>query len=218
MAENHKSKSYWIYGQHAVQAAVSNPARKIERLVASSNAVKELKMGERKLTPDTDIRQLEKVLPKDAVHQGVAALVQALPEPELEDVLDSTLLLVLDQVTDPHNVGAILRSAAAFGAGGGALAPPPSPAPPRHRPSNHPARPALHPGRHRRVGGGAAVHRPLCGGRDGDRAAPACHAVWGGGVGVGAPPTPGGPPLPRPRLLCVAVVVADAGGQQLLVE
>lgn len=117
MADNHKSKSYWIYGQHAVQAALLNPSRKIERVVASSNAVKQLAMGERKLTPDTDIRQLDRVLPKDSVHQGVAALVQALPEPELEDVLDASLLLILDQVTDPHNVGAILRSAAAFGAG-----------------------------------------------------------------------------------------------------
>ena len=117
MADNHKSKSYWIYGQHAVQAALSNPRRKIERLIASSNVVKQLALGDRKLVPDTDIRQLDKILPKDAVHQGLAVLVISLPETTLDDVIDSTLLLVLDQVTDPHNVGAILRSAAAFGAG-----------------------------------------------------------------------------------------------------
>lgn len=117
MAENHKGKSYWIYGQHAVQAALANDARKIERLVASTNAVKELNLGGRKLNADTDIRQLDKILPKDAVHQGVAALVHPLPHTTLDDVLESTLLLVLDQVTDPHNVGAILRSAAAFGVG-----------------------------------------------------------------------------------------------------
>lgn len=117
MAENNKGKSYWIYGQHAVQAALANDARKIERLVASTNAVKELNPAGRKLNADTDIRQLDKILPKDAVHQGVAALVHPLPYTSLEDVLESSLLLVLDQVTDPHNVGAILRSAAAFGVG-----------------------------------------------------------------------------------------------------
>lgn len=117
MAENNKSKSYWIYGQHAVQAAVSNAQRRIERLVASTNAQKELKLGSRKIVIDSDIRQLEKALPKDAVHQGVAALVHPLSELALEEVLDKPLLLFLDQVTDPHNVGAILRSAAAFGVG-----------------------------------------------------------------------------------------------------
>ena len=117
MADNNKGKTYWIYGQHAVQAALSNPARKIERLIASTNAVKELNLAGRKLNADTDIRQLDKILPKDAVHQGVATLVHPLPHTTLDDVLESTLLLVLDQVTDPHNVGAILRSAAAFGVG-----------------------------------------------------------------------------------------------------
>jgi TrmH family RNA methyltransferase len=115
MAENNKGKSYWIYGQHAVQAALANDARKIERLVASTNAVKELNLAGRKLNADTDIRQLDKILPKDAVHQGVAALVHPLPHTTLDDVLESTLLLVLDQVTDPHNVGAILRTCAAAG-------------------------------------------------------------------------------------------------------
>jgi 23S rRNA (guanosine2251-2'-O)-methyltransferase len=117
VADNNKGKSYWIYGQHAVQAALANDARKIERLIASTNAVKELNLAERKLNADTDIRQLDKILPKDAVHQGVAALVHPLPHTTLDDVLESTVLLVLDQVTDPHNVGAILRSAAAFGVG-----------------------------------------------------------------------------------------------------
>ena len=115
MADNYKGKSYWIYGQHAVQAALANTKRRIERLVVSTNAVKELNLGGRKLNADTDIRQLDKILPKDAVHQGVAALVHPLPLTALDDILESSLLLVLDQVTDPHNVGAILRSAAAFG-------------------------------------------------------------------------------------------------------
>lgn len=115
---HHKNKAYWIYGLHAVQAALSNEVRKIERLVASPNVVKQLvlRVGS-KLKVESDIRQLDKILPKDAVHQGVAALVHSLPEPGLEGVLQSSLLLVLDQVTDPHNVGAILRSAAAFGVG-----------------------------------------------------------------------------------------------------
>lgn len=85
--------------------------------MASPNALKQLKLPESsKLKPETDIRALEKLLPKDAVHQGAAALVHPLAEPPLHELYDAKLLLLLDQVTDPHNVGAILRSAAAFGA------------------------------------------------------------------------------------------------------
>ena len=66
--------------------------------------------------------ELAQRLPAGAVHQGLAILVAPLEEPALEDVLarcgDDALVLALDQVTDPHNVGAILRSAAAFGAAG----------------------------------------------------------------------------------------------------
>lgn len=111
--------TYWIYGTHAVQAALNNEKRQIQRLVISSNAKDSVKLpeGRKKMAIENDIRQLEKTLPKDAVHQGTAALVAPLAEVGIEEVIGAPLLLALDQVTDPHNVGAILRSAAAFGAG-----------------------------------------------------------------------------------------------------
>ena len=117
MSDHGKSKNYWIYGLHAVQAALDNPRRKIERLIVSPNIAKQITIPSgKRLATETDIRQLDRILPKDAVHQGVAALVMQLPEIEIEDILgESSLILILDQVTDPHNVGAILRSAAAFG-------------------------------------------------------------------------------------------------------
>jgi 23S rRNA (guanosine2251-2'-O)-methyltransferase len=113
-----------IYGIHAVEAAVANPRRTIRGLYLTDNA-------ERRLHRSLAARQVrhERVLPRDldrrlgadAVHQGALAEAEPLPEPVLEGLaLGATgrPLLVLDQVTDPHNVGAILRSAAAFGCAG----------------------------------------------------------------------------------------------------
>jgi 23S rRNA (guanosine2251-2'-O)-methyltransferase len=123
---SHPGGSYWIYGNHAVLAAIDNPNRRIRRLVQSSPAGQKLAQGggDRPLPPwETVDRQiLDQIAGRDAVHQGVAALVEPLPDFEIEDLLaaatdrPSAILVVLDQVTDPHNVGAILRSAAAFGA------------------------------------------------------------------------------------------------------
>jgi 23S rRNA (guanosine2251-2'-O)-methyltransferase len=107
----------WLFGTHAVLAALENPDRVIRRFFATTNGVEHL--------PEQPIRQpeivppatLEAQLPRDAVHQGLALLAEPLPERDLEETCDADgLVLALDQVTDPHNVGAILRSAAAFGA------------------------------------------------------------------------------------------------------
>lgn len=113
-----------IYGIHAVEAALANPQRTFRRLYLTDNA-------ERRLHEALAARQLahERVLPKDldrrlgpdAVHQGALIETDPLPEPTLEALAEGGAgrpLIVLDQVTDPHNVGAILRSAAVFGAGG----------------------------------------------------------------------------------------------------
>jgi 23S rRNA (guanosine2251-2'-O)-methyltransferase len=105
-----------------VLAALANPERKIERILATKDAAdrhaKEV-AGRAQIVTREEMAQR---LPAGAVHQGIAALVSPLEEAVLEDVLarcgDAALVLALDQVTDPHNVGAILRSAAAFGAGG----------------------------------------------------------------------------------------------------
>jgi 23S rRNA (guanosine2251-2'-O)-methyltransferase len=120
-------QSVWLYGRHAVLAALSNPDRKIERLlatreVAERHAAEFAAAGAANKATVMSRDDLSQRLPAGAVHQGIAVLVAPLEEPALEDVLarcgDHALVLALDQVTDPHNVGAILRSAAAFGVAG----------------------------------------------------------------------------------------------------
>jgi 23S rRNA (guanosine2251-2'-O)-methyltransferase len=119
-----QGKSYWLYGLHAVKAALTNKRRVIRRAVATSGALERLAAGfeERNIQPKlVSAHEVGALVGADAVHQGVALEVQMLPDVALEDVLASLKeakpLILLDQVTDPHNVGAILRSAAAFGAG-----------------------------------------------------------------------------------------------------
>jgi len=114
-------QSVWLYGRHPVLAALANPERRIERLLATRD-VAERHAAEfaGKSLQILGRDELAQRLPAGAVHQGLAILAAPLEEPTLEDVLarcgDDALVLALDQVTDPHNVGAILRSAAAFGA------------------------------------------------------------------------------------------------------
>jgi len=118
---------YWLFGQHPVTEAIRNPLRKIQRLVRITGAEGEAldtRSVERPLPPwePMDRYQLEQLLPEGAVHQGIAARVAPLEEPDLLDICEQAqgreeaVVVILDQVTDPHNVGAILRSAAAFGA------------------------------------------------------------------------------------------------------
>jgi len=116
-------QAIWLYGRHPVLAALANPERRIERLLATKDVAerhaKEFSGRNPQILPREDLAQR---LPAGAVHQGLAVLAAPLEEPGLEDVLarcgEDALVLALDQVTDPHNVGAILRSAAAFGAAG----------------------------------------------------------------------------------------------------
>jgi 23S rRNA (guanosine2251-2'-O)-methyltransferase len=108
-----------IYGLHSVAEALKNPRRRIKTLYVSENALQRLTdmVGEPRLTP-TLLRPeaVGALVGPDAVHQGVAIEAEPLPALDLHDLPEDGLLVVLDQVTDPHNVGAILRSAAAFGA------------------------------------------------------------------------------------------------------
>jgi 23S rRNA (guanosine2251-2'-O)-methyltransferase len=118
----------WIYGRHAVAAALANPARQVRRIIALSDSTEAvaslLQGGAARPTPEIlDRRALEALLPAGAVHQGIAIEAATLEAMDLEDLLRAIpaagaphILILLDQVTDPHNVGAILRSAAAFGA------------------------------------------------------------------------------------------------------
>ncbi len=111
---------YWLYGHHAVNAALANPERKILRLArVGTDDVPDVEGHEWEQVPG-DL--LESWLPRGAVHQGLAAKVHPLPDRGIEDVIaaadghENAQVMILDQVTDPQNVGAILRSAAAFGA------------------------------------------------------------------------------------------------------
>ncbi|TGY89942.1 23S rRNA (guanosine(2251)-2'-O)-methyltransferase RlmB [Marinicauda algicola] len=106
----------WIWGRHAVLAALANPRREIRALYVSQNAARDLPEGTPFEMESPD--RIARSLPEGAVHQGFAARAAALEPAPLRSVADPThgLLVVLDQITDPHNVGAIFRSAAAFGA------------------------------------------------------------------------------------------------------
>ncbi len=111
----------WLYGLHAVAAALANPARRLRRLVLTEEA--EAALTTRlpppwPLQPErVDRARLDQLLGRDIAHQGAALLADPLAPPSLQHVLERPgPLVVLDQVTDPRNVGAILRSAAAFGA------------------------------------------------------------------------------------------------------
>lgn len=110
-----------LFGLHAAEAALANPRRKIVRVAATENAAQKLAplLAKRGIAPQpASPKDLDRLLGADTVHQGVVLEAEPLPPLALEDVDADGLLLVLDQVTDPHNVGAALRSAAAFGASG----------------------------------------------------------------------------------------------------
>lgn len=112
----------WLYGLHAVRAALSNPKRFVRRAVLTPRAAEDIgaKLLARVKQEVTDMHGVSRILPDGAVHQGVALLCEPLPRLELDGVLAQAsdkrrIVLVLDQITDPHNAGAILRTAAAFG-------------------------------------------------------------------------------------------------------
>jgi len=108
-----------MYGWHTVTAALRNPARRLRKLLATENAARRLsEEGVSAALPPEVVRPsaiAERLLP-DAVHQGLYLETDPLPSPAIEDVPAKGVVLVLDQITDPHNVGAIFRSAAAFAA------------------------------------------------------------------------------------------------------
>lgn len=113
----------FVWGRHPVLAALANPARKgMGRLLATADRAAELERDN--LTHGHKIEQIEpqaldRMLPPGAVHQGLAFKVQPLEGVALEDIAgEGGIIVMLDQLTDPQNVGAIFRSALAFGAKG----------------------------------------------------------------------------------------------------
>ncbi|WP_428408367.1 23S rRNA (guanosine(2251)-2'-O)-methyltransferase RlmB [Hyphococcus sp.] len=115
----------WLYGRHAVAAALANPNRKVKRVLATKNSADWLAqtgIDEKTLSRLEDMKPdaIDRLLHEGAVHQGLAALAEELPRARLKEVCapaeTGAPVLVLDQITDPQNIGALFRSAAAFGA------------------------------------------------------------------------------------------------------
>jgi 23S rRNA (guanosine2251-2'-O)-methyltransferase len=106
-----------LYGWHTVTAALANPARRMRKFLVTENAARRL-AEEHVASPLTleIVRPgvIAERLPPDAVHQGLYLEADPLPSPELDEIEPTGIVLVLDQITDPHNVGAILRTAAGF--------------------------------------------------------------------------------------------------------
>ncbi len=106
-----------LYGWHPVTLALANPNRTIRKLWLTENAARRLAEENiaTRVTPElVRPEMIDRRLGPDAVHQGMLAEVDPLDAPDLDDLPRDGMVLVLDQITDPHNVGAILRSAAAF--------------------------------------------------------------------------------------------------------
>ena len=106
-----------LYGWHTVAAALANPQRQIRKLWLTENAARRLADDNIKLPVTPEIVRpnlIDHRLGPDAVHQGLLAEADPLPSPDIDTLDQQGIVLVLDQITDPHNVGAIMRSAAAF--------------------------------------------------------------------------------------------------------
>ncbi len=118
--QQHKSHRPRFWGKHAVAAALDNPQRKVVHAWATRDAAELMQFPQDVAVTRAEVADLGRLVPSDAPHQGVVIEVEPLEDIWIDDILtqapERAVLLVLDQVTDPHNVGAILRSAAAFGA------------------------------------------------------------------------------------------------------
>lgn len=110
-----------LYGRHAVLSALKNPRRKVSKLLCTKENADEI----RRTAPDIPLqiverKEIDKLLPTEAVHQGFALFCSELPSVAIEDIIamaenqENCHVLILDQVTDPQNIGAIIRSAVAF--------------------------------------------------------------------------------------------------------
>lgn len=132
MAKAHKKSpsfsagnSIIFYGKHPVFAAIANPERQINKILCTEDNAEELRVhclkNKRNCTIDViDKKEIDKILPREAVHQGIAAYVKSLENDTIEDICalseqqTNAHILILDQVTDPQNIGAIIRSCVAF--------------------------------------------------------------------------------------------------------
>ena len=112
-----------IYGSHAVYAALQNPSRTHQKLFVSQNQRENMDKNIKKLIPDVNelhSKEMFKMFGNDSVHQGIVLRTSKLLQPKLEEILlktkelKSDIIIMLDQVTDPNNIGSIMRSCALF--------------------------------------------------------------------------------------------------------
>ena len=113
-------KELFLYGKHVVDLAVKNPHRKIKEIYATKETLAEMDLPKNLTIRPADRHLLDSMVGQNAVHQGIVAKCDPLPPVDLKEFIktvenkDKCLIIILDQVTDPHNIGAIMRSAVAF--------------------------------------------------------------------------------------------------------
>lgn len=118
----HHSSKYYMYGVHPCAAALTNPERQIDEVVYINDKIldKLPTLPKTMKTRKADKNWFDKTLGIDAVHQGIALRISARDSLGIDELANESevnqMVIVLDQVSDPHNVGAIIRTAAAFGA------------------------------------------------------------------------------------------------------
>ena len=118
--KNQNQKELLLYGKHVVDLAIKNPRRKIKEIYITKETLAEMNLPQNLPIRPADRRLLDSMLGQGAVHQGVVAKCDPLPPVDLKEFIktvenkDRCLIVILDQVTDPHNIGAIMRSAVAF--------------------------------------------------------------------------------------------------------
>lgn len=113
-------KELFLYGKHVVELAIKNPRRKIKEIYVTKETAAEMNLPKNLTIRPADRRLLDSMVGQGAVHQGIVAKCDPLPVIDLKEFIKTVkekercLIVVLDQVTDPHNIGAIMRSAVAF--------------------------------------------------------------------------------------------------------
>ena len=115
-----QNKQNILYGRHAVMAALANPKRQVAKILCVKENVDEIRKVTKIAPQVVEKKEIDKLFSSDAVNQGFALFCNRLPDYTLDDILDMAdekekcHILILDQVTDPQNIGAIIRSAVAF--------------------------------------------------------------------------------------------------------
>ena len=118
--KNQNQKELLLYGKHVVDLAIKNPRRKIKEVYVTKETLAEMNLPQNLPIRPADRHLLDSMVGQGAVHQGVVAKCDPLPPVDLKEFIktvenkDRCLIVILDQVTDPHNIGAIMRSAVAF--------------------------------------------------------------------------------------------------------